>query len=296
MLGVPAHCYIDSDYRISGTSHDFTAKLNLPTDFDYDSVSLLQASIPKSYYLVREPFNTFILQENKTNEVTITVQPGNYSLSSFKNIIKTLLNDNSPNNLTYNLTSPNINTECSTGKITYTVEANILITSQPALIFPYSSNLYKQFGFESESTNYFVNRSLTSVNVVNFNTINGLIILSDLVEGTPADPIHGSAVLQEIFSFNTFDYSNINFQNIDIQATAKLLNKRPSNTAHFTLTDLDAATLDLNGQPVNFSLVFFKRDRTNEMKRDDLKFKWYQDLINQSNEEQKINQEKQKPI
>lgn len=275
MLGAPFHVFIDSDYRINGTESNFTIAINLPKDNNFDSVALMQASIPKSFYIVAAPYNTFTLQEG-VSQVTITVTPGNYSMTSFRTLLISNLNTNSPNHWTYNIKQPNIASEPSTGKYTFSVTGN---SSQPSFIFPSTSGLYRQMGFDFNSTNAFVAGSLVSQNVVNFNTLNGLMILSDLIEGKAADPTHGSAVLQEIFSFNTYDYSNINFISSDILANGKKIKSTNTSIAQFIITDLDGYELGFNKNPLNFSLCFFKRDPLNQLQLQDLKMKWYNDIL-----------------
>ena len=57
--------YIDSDYRISGTSSDFLYQLDLKST---DSVCVISANIPKSYYLIQSIGNTVIFTENSNNK------------------------------------------------------------------------------------------------------------------------------------------------------------------------------------------------------------------------------------
>lgn len=274
MLGNQAFIWVDSDYKISGTASNFTYNVRLPRRTQYDSVALLQASIPKSYYLVKSPYNTFTLTENGLN-ATITVPAGNYSMASFKTVLQALLIARSPRSYTYTITQPSTATEASTGKYTFTVSGNAGV--QPSFTFPSGSELYLQMGFNSASTNTFSANNLISANVVDFNTTRAVLIKSDMIEGVGTGT-HGSAVLQEIFSFNTSDFSNIGFANPAPQFSAKRLVSTQQDVATFIFTDLNDKQLDFNGGSVNFSLVFFKRDNYNELALQDLKMKYFNDL------------------
>ena len=91
---------MNSRDRISGTDKNFD-NIKFP-EHEFDRVVVLNALIPKSYYLIQNgPFeNIFELKEDATT-VTVTVPVGSYLLSTFKNIIGALLTTASPNGLIY---------------------------------------------------------------------------------------------------------------------------------------------------------------------------------------------------
>ena len=274
MLGRPYYIFVDTDYRLNGTSADFDYKIDIPSDIVYDSVAVMQCSIPKSYYLVRAPYNTFTITENGLS-ATVTMTPGNYSFTSFRIVLSTLLNAASPRAYTYTITQPNPTQEASTGKYTFTVSGNAGV--QPIITFPSSSWIYLQMGFNEASTNTFVANTLTSSNVVNFAAISGFVIKSNMVTSRGNVSIHGNGILQEILNFNTTDYSNISFQNANVEYSAKAC-AQINGVAHFTITDLDELTLDFNSGSVNFSIVLFKHDESKQLSALDTKMRWYQDL------------------
>lgn len=279
MLGRPFYVFVDSDYADSGSTGDFTYTINIPQGSDYDSVVMLQGSFPKSYYVVRTDHNTFTLTEGASS-ATITITAGNYSMAAFRIALTTALNANSPQGYTYAVAMPSFNTGVNTGKFTFTVTGNG--GTQPSFSFPVSSLLYKQFGFNYNSTNSFVASSLVSTNTVNFNTVSGMIVKSDCVEGAGISTQIGNNVLQEVLCFNTFDFSNIGFANPAPEYSAKVLKRGTNTTINFKITDLDDNILDFNGQSCNFSLAFFKRDNYNELAVRDLKMRYYQDLLQAS--------------
>ena len=65
----PYYVFINSRDRISGTDENFTFNIQFPTGFDFDSVVVLNAIIPKSYYLIQNgPLeNIFQLKENSSD-------------------------------------------------------------------------------------------------------------------------------------------------------------------------------------------------------------------------------------
>ena len=78
--------YVNSADRLSGTSDNFTYNINLPSDKKFNKVVVLDALIPKSYWLVQNGYNTFQLTENGVT-ATVTLPVGNYNLNSFKTVV-----------------------------------------------------------------------------------------------------------------------------------------------------------------------------------------------------------------
>jgi len=87
--------YISSSDRIAGDSSNFLFKMDIDTNALYDHITVLQASIPKSYYLISSDNDEFILNENLIN-IVIKIPNGNYTINAFKKTIADLLNINSP--------------------------------------------------------------------------------------------------------------------------------------------------------------------------------------------------------
>ena len=95
-IGNHSTFFIDSQNRTSGTSGNFSINLMMPPNNTYNRIILMQASIPKSFYLVSSPNNTFTLYEPGISSSgsasgtfgsvstsgaykSITLAPGNYS-------------------------------------------------------------------------------------------------------------------------------------------------------------------------------------------------------------------------
>jgi hypothetical protein len=233
----------------SFSSSNFT--ITLPAiDARYDRVAVVSASIPKTYYNVEAPYNTFVLTESKT-PATITIPRGNYSFSTFAATLKTLLNSSSPTAITYNTAAA-----LQTG--TLSITSNSATVS--SIFLPLSSNLYKQFGAEYDATIYVSQAApYVSPNVCTF-TINAVVINSSLVQSVSTSLMSGS-ILQIININNSQSFAAISYDNF-----SPFYNSRPahiSTTATFTITDLDDTILNLNGIPCCFSIMFFKFDNTN---------------------------------
>lgn len=244
--------YVDSHNRLSGSHSDFNYQFDFQgQNFDYAVV--LQATIPKSYYLVQNGQNTFNLQE-LSSTVTISLPIGNYSRSSFKAQLQTSLNAASPNGWTYTVSIPNTAVTADTGYYTITVTGN---SGQPSFII--GTYLYEQLGLNPNTTYTFVSNSLTSVNVVNFQLQDSLFIHSDLSNNGIDD------VLQEILGVDSPSYGNIVYICPSVEAYEKKLSTNNNNVYHFKLTDEDDNLLDLNGQNIVISLLFFKKQNVYEM-------------------------------
>ena len=68
--------YINTFFRKSGTSSNFTFKIDINPLTEYDKITILDASIPKSNYAIESGKNTFTVTEH-TGTRTITVPAGN---------------------------------------------------------------------------------------------------------------------------------------------------------------------------------------------------------------------------
>jgi hypothetical protein len=244
----PYLVYIDSRKRISGTDSNFLYNISLPQDHTFDRVVVLNALIPKSYFLIQAGYNTFQLQENNTT-VTITVPVGNYSFTAWKTEIGNLLTAASPNSLTYSLSYPSSNST-DTGKFTYT-QNNGSIASK--LIF--TQYLFEPFGFLQNSTNTFTGTTLQSTCVIKMQSEDRLLIHSDCVNNPSQDD-----VLVSINASTYINYSSISYTNVHPAYNNHVLKSTLTSTISIVLTDENNIVLDLNGLNMNLTLLFYKRD------------------------------------
>lgn len=243
--------YVDSRNRLGGSNSNFSMQFNITKDDKFTHACIIQALIPKSYYLVISGSNTFQLQEG-VSTVTITIPPANYNRRSFQSILSTLLNDNSPNNWIYTISYPNAATSGDTGKFTYSVSGN---SSQPSFIFG-DDSIFEQLGFDRNSTNTFSGDTITSTNVLKMQREDAIYIHSDLVHNS-----EGNNILQIVFSASDNpSFSNITYRAIDIEANSKLIAVNTSNIYNFSLRNENGVELDLNGLNIIFSLMLYKKN------------------------------------
>lgn len=256
--------YVNSANRLnaSDTDNSFSYKFINLQDGEFDSVVVLSASIPKSFYLFQNGQNTFQLKEN-TSTVTITIPQGNYNRNSLLAIVMRLLNTNSPNGWTYIITYPNINVTADDGKYYFTVTGN---SSQPSLIF--QTYCYEQLGFNINSTNTFVSNSLVSSNVCNLSVETTLFIHSNVSQNYNSDN-----TLQEVYSNGEASYSYINFINPCPHEYSKPFENNNSNTFNFTLTDEYGNLINTNGININFTIMFYKKNIIDDMLKGYIKMK-----------------------
>lgn len=248
--GSKYHVYLDSINRIEGTSSNFSYNISFPREYSFNKVVVLNCTIPKTYYLIQDNYNTFILRELGVDKI-IYIPLGNYTYSSWVATITNSLNANSPNTWVYSLIYPQSNTP-DTGKMTYTVTGN---TGQPSFIFFQENSVAEQFGFELGSTNTFNSNSLTSKNIIKLQAEDRLFISSSMVVAK-----NNMTILQEVNCSSSPSYSTIVYQCTAPEFYAKDLNSDKSSTYTFSLTDVHGQNIDLNGLSISMTLLFYKEN------------------------------------
>ena len=106
---------------------------------------------------------------------------------------------------------------------------------------------------------------LTSTNVVKLTKEDSIFIHCDIVGGLSND------ILQEIYSVDSSDYSNIVFHNHAIEHYEKEMTSKTNNVFQFYIMNEDGEKLDLNGLNWSMTLCCFKKDDTNEFMKKYLK-------------------------
>jgi hypothetical protein len=237
--------YLDSGRRLSGDdASNCTIKVDIP-HVVFTHVCVVEASIPKSYYLIQAGFNTFTVVEGGNPRI-ITLTPACYSATAFRLGLAAQLNAGAPVGWTYALTMPGA-TAPQTGKWTYTVTGNA--GSQPSFVT--TTNVYEQLGFNANSTNTFVGDSLTSTNMMKLQSEDALYIHSDIVTAGTDD------ILQEIYTAGVPDLGIIKYTCPDWQIMAKPITGSQGNSYRFTLTDENARVMNMNGLNWVMTLMVF---------------------------------------
>ena len=255
------YVHSDEDNRQSGNSNDFSYEMNLNDAEGYDYCTVLSASIPVSYYLIQDRFNTFNLIEQSIPRL-ITVPIGNYSAQAFATLIKNLLNSNTQYNNTYNVTL-----DATKGLFNFTVTLNNPLHSQPAIQI-ISANMYRRFGFDKSSINYFVANALSSSNVIDFIPISTLYIVSDIISTQES-----AQILQEIVASNVIPFSTIVFQNRSPLEYGKKMSTSIHGLFRFSITDINGITINLNGQSMSMTLLLYKKDDISQLTKQYIKYR-----------------------
>jgi len=257
------HCRtyaINSTNRESGTDSNFAYNINIPYNKKYDKVVILAANIPKSYYLIQEGDNSFILREMDEN-IEIKIPPGNYNRRSFQIIIQSLLNNNSRNGWTYQISYPSSYDQPDDGKYKFEVSGNF--NFQPSLIMT-KDEVYEQFGFDSESINVFNQNEIYSKNVVKFQLEDVLYIHSDICVNDGNDN-NTNDVLQIVYASSSNNFSNILYTCYDTEANSKNLRSQDGNLYNFSITNENNHPMNLNGLNITFTLMIYKKDDSMKM-------------------------------
>lgn len=264
----PTILNFNSKDRIAGTNSNF---VSYPIDLGlnrYDSVCLLQASIPKSYYNMPNNYNQFTLTEIDQNAFvyvsTITIPIGNYNKINLASKLSSLLTAASQIAITYTVTNP-LPTEPDTFHFTFAA-TNIGGWGSITLSFDETSP-FRQLGFEPNSTNTFNNLSgiLESTNAINLAFILRAFIKTNMVQNS------NDSILEEILSLGSYPTSSLVFyQQIDVHANTREFNQSSVNSWNFVLVDGFDQEIDLNGISWAFSVMFFTRNNTHELHRQEL--------------------------
>lgn len=239
------------------TTNDFHVILDIPPLHNYTHIVLLQAEIPKSFYLIQAGRNdSFILDEDGV-EYLITIPEGNYKLKGFIKQLETLLN--STGVYTYTMTYPTF-TQVQTAKFTFTVSNNGGI--QPKFKFNNSAETaYELMGFDIGSTNTFSGDTLKSSNIINFGGEDILMIHSNTINN------QGDDLLQEIYAGTTPWYGSIVYQCTDVEAYAKRLVYSKNNLYRFSLRNDDGDLINLNGINMMLTIMLFEKEDNKERQK-----------------------------
>jgi hypothetical protein len=253
----------NSKDRQSGSNSNF---VSAPVDIGinkFNAVCLLCASIPKSYYNVPSGYNTFTLTE-KAVSTTITIPVGSYNKINLASVLSTLLTAGSTtlgNNWTYVVSNPSP-TVADTFKITFTVSGNGAF--QPTITMT-SISPFRQLGFEQSIVYPFVANVLVSVNAINLAYVLRMFIKSNICNDST------DGVLDEILSVGSFAPQSVLFyQQFNIDVNTRIFNSNNPNSWNFNIVDSFGQEIDFNGIPWAFTLVFYQRNDTHELHKNEL--------------------------
>jgi hypothetical protein len=249
---------VNSSNRISGTNDGvFTYGINIPQDGSrFNRVCVTDVTLPKTYYMIQANYNTFLLTELGVS-TTITIPPGNYNYLAFSAVVQALLIAGSVtlgNNWTYAMTYPNTRTQANNGLWTWTVTGN---SGQPSFTFQ-NAGLYKQFGFDKNTTVTFTNNTLISENVILLQASSTLYIKSNIISTS-------DGVLQKVNSGNVPDLGVITYTCVAPKRNSKLFNPQSGGSYSFEIVNSDNIAVDFNGTATHISLLFWYEDPMESM-------------------------------
>ena len=262
----PQTYYINSNERISGDHTNFTCKKLDLNGIPYSHCAVKQVGIPKVFPNIPTSFNTMTLIEKGVPR-TITLEVGYYNKNTMIAELPALLNSASVlngNNWIYTM-SYRTATQVQDFKFTFLVSGNGAF--QPSFSFT-ESQIWLQLGFDV-GIHPFTSSSLISDNIINFNPTSKLYVRTDLVSSSV------DSILQEIFSVDLVPFgSSIFFQNQgNLDLESKLLVGNQKDSFNVQLINENGHLVDLQGQDWSFSIIFYVRQDTNELIRDDLKIR-----------------------
>jgi hypothetical protein len=277
----PCVLSFNSKDRIGGTNSSF---ISIPQDLGsnkYDSVCLVQASIPKSFYNMPTGYNQFTLVELGVSR-TITIPVGSYNKNNLMLVLAPLLTAASVlngNNWTYAITYPSISTQADTFKYTFTVTGNS--GNQPSFIFSASSP-FRQLGFDV-ATYTFSAGSLSSIGSINLSYVLRMFIKSNISSTA------NNGILEEILNVGSYPpLSVVYFQQYNFDMNTKTYDSSNTNSWSFTLVDSYDQIVDLNNVPWAFTIVFYQRNNTHELHKTDLQIQNEQRLFTIAQQQQGI--------
>lgn len=239
--------FINSYNRANGNSDNFTVNISnqLKSNNEYEKISLVNCSIPKSYYLINNTSNELIINENGI-DYYVYIQNGNYSMLSLCNYLNTASNL-SQYGVSY---SYNFNPNIQSGKITITVSNN----NGNDVIFKFGNDNNPGLILGFEEVDYTFNSAIVSPNICNMELTNSISICCDIVE---------NEILYSITP-NVLAYNYINYQNMNLEYTSKKINKQIRNNIRIYLLDnISGKQINLNGVNMSLSIVLFSSDIKN---------------------------------
>jgi hypothetical protein len=209
---------------------------------------------------------------------------GSYNKINFASVLATTLTAASlasGNAWTYAVSYPSA-LAGDTFKYTFSVSGNGV--NQPQFIL--TTNMNRQLGFEENTTYSFVANSLVSANCINLSYITRAFIKSNVCLNAQ------DGILEEILNYGSFPMLSLcYYQQLSFDLNTRSYNTSASNSWNFALVDSFDRLIDLNGIPWSFSLVFYKRNDTHQIHKNELMITNEERLFKVLQEQQKVKEE-----
>lgn len=230
----------------SNSHTDFNIILKIDRNENFTHCVILDAAIPKSYYIIRANHNSFLLSEGGTDTV-LTIPAGNYTRKSFAIAMAAALNSALWD---YTITYHTSSTSVDTGKYSYSVSGNAGV--QPS--FTFSNSLCEAAGFD-QLLYTFTGDVLIAPNIASLAAENNIFIHSDLCQNQEDD------ILQSFSSVSDPTFSVVAFRNHAILEYSKHFNGGRDNNYYIRITNENLEIIDTNGLNVTITLMLFTMKR-----------------------------------
>lgn len=254
------HLSFASTARDSGSDTDFVITHKLPPGIqgkEPNRVAVVDMAFPKSWYLISFPYNTFVLTELGISR-TITVTPGNYSITQWCAQIPLLLNAASTamgHNWTY--TAARILVP-ENGLIQYSVTNNggnqpvFTIAAITETKFDGDGNMSQQLGLPAGTSTFSGNSLLGSI------VYNGVGEFGARLLSTVCEP-DGSDSIADIYDVGLSLFGSvIRFQAQDALLQSKRFVHRNGSSFHYQLVSSSTGRpINTNGLPLAIHLRFW---------------------------------------
>ena len=230
--------YVSDEYGVAGgVAGQFEFEMSIPGN--HNRMSLVSANLPKSFYMIGEDRNMFLLDAN-----TITVPPGNYSVSELVNTLNELLQP----------LNSSVVFDRKTGKMTLT-------TTALTITFPATSILYLMMGCD-RGVYPIIGDTWTSPDVCIFQSLSLAWVNCSMVSDSASQSYSDNLA---VIPCNTeVSYSFIQYNNPNVKETGKRMisfggEGLVKTTVKWSILDDSGEILDFNGLSVQL-LVYTWRE------------------------------------
>ena len=264
----------------------FTYDLKLNKNNTFDTVSLLEAKIPKTMYQVKTNLytglgNKFVIDVNGST-FDIVIPSGNYTKTSLVLVLTNLLDAAiSGSYCQY----PDNSTEVQTGKLSFYISNAAGVPISFIFTDDNSYRILELLGFSLYQNNIdaingtfalsYLNATyytIVSQNYILVGLPTTLYLKTDLIDGNGND-----YVLQEFDTKNIVD-DNIVFPSSETHANSKPLINNGHSLFQFNLADDNNFAIDMNGANFQFTLLFYTSNKLDSFLIRNLKIKNIQEI------------------
>ena len=263
--------HFDSNDKLDGEQQDCNIKMELPNANirDFDSVVVLSASVPKSYYAIHSPHREFYLTKTilgSTFSYTITLDEGTYSATEMVNELQDKIT-----------TAISVETEISNFVVSVNLNKgkfifNCDVNTNATISFVFDQlEIGRRLGFDLGtfifSGSGSGNRNLISRDVMDMSPENDVYIRSNMVAGG----INANEdILIDLQGSGIPPFGRIQFYNPEPNHYTKTLNNT-TEIFNFRITDENSEVLDLNGKNWTMTVLFYKKSKLPSMIKDTIR-------------------------